>query len=94
MITSDYAQPRDIILDPVRPLTHNIARRTVRIWDIADRNNPTVVPVSRLPDGPRQERSAAHEENEENMAILETTVTNLLHHKGAFAGRKARRHLR
>lgn len=82
MITSDYAQPRDIILDPTRPLTHNVTRRTVRIWDIADRNNPTVVSVSRLPDGPREERNPAHEEN---MAIMETTVTNLPQHKGAFA---------
>jgi hypothetical protein len=82
MVTSDYAEPRDIILDPVRPPTHNISRRTVRVWDISDRNKPKVVSVARLPDGPRVERNPAHEEN---MAIMETTVTNQPQHKGAFA---------
>ncbi|MGH4020435.1 MAG: hypothetical protein ACRDT0_14605 [Pseudonocardiaceae bacterium] len=82
MVTSDYAEPRNILFDPVRPPTHNILRRTVRLWDISDRNRPELVSVSRLPDGPRVERNPAHEEN---MGIMETTVTNLPRHRGAFA---------
>jgi hypothetical protein len=82
MVTSDYAEPRDIILDPVRPPHPYVGRDTVRIWDIADRNTPKLVSVSALPDGPRVERNPAHEEPQ---AVMETTVTNLPHHRGAFA---------
>lgn len=82
LVTSDYAEPRDIILDPVKPPTGDITRRTVRIWDITDRDHAKVVNVTSLPDGPRKEQNPAHEEN---MAIMETTVTNLPQNKGAFA---------
>jgi hypothetical protein len=82
MVTSDYAEPRDIILDPVKPPSPFVARPTIRVWDIADRNNPKLTSVSKLPDGPRHERNPAHEENN---AVMETTVTNLPGHKGAFA---------
>jgi hypothetical protein len=82
MITSDYAEPRDIILDPVKPPNPYVGRDTVRIWDIADRNVPRVVSVGTLPDGPRVERNPAHEEPQ---AVMETTVTNLPEHRGAFA---------
>ncbi|HEY6738146.1 MAG TPA: hypothetical protein VI076_04800, partial [Actinopolymorphaceae bacterium] len=82
MVVSDYAEPRNIILDPVRPLSPYITRPTVRIFDISDRNRPELVSVSTMPDGPRVEKNPAHEEN---MAIMETTVTNLPEHKGAFA---------
>jgi hypothetical protein len=82
MITSDYAEPRDIVLDPVKPPSPFVSRNTVRIWDIADRNRPKLLSVQTLPDGPRHERNPAHEENE---AVMETTVTNRPNHKGAFA---------
>jgi hypothetical protein len=82
LVASDYAEPRNIILDPVKAPTPFITRPTVRIFDIADRNRPKLVSVSTLPDGPRVEKNPAHEEN---MAIMETTVTNLPQHKGAFA---------
>jgi hypothetical protein len=82
MVTSDYAEPRDIILDPVKPPSPYVGRNTVRIWDIAHRNTPRLVSVGTLPDGPRVERNPAHEEPQ---AVMETTVTNLPHHRGAFA---------
>ena len=82
MVASDYAEPRNIILDPVKAPSPFIARNTVRIFDIADRNRPKLVSVSTLPDGPRVEKNPAHEEN---MAVMETTVTNLPDNKGAFA---------
>lgn len=82
LVASDYAEPRNIILDPVKPLTPNITRPTVRIFDISNRNRAKVVSSTILPDGPRKEKNPAHEEN---MAVMETTVTNLPQHKGAFA---------
>jgi hypothetical protein len=84
MVTSDFAEPRDIIEDPLPSLdgSVDVARRTVRIWDISDRNNPQVTSVARMPDGPRPTPSPAHEEN---VGMMEATVTNLPQHKGAFA---------
>jgi hypothetical protein len=82
MVTSDYAEPRDIVLDPVKPPSPYVSRNTVRIWDIAERNTPELVSVGTLPDGPRVEQNPAHEEPQ---AVMETTVTNLPHHRGAFA---------
>lgn len=82
MITTDYAEPKNVVTDPLRPLDPNLFRDTVRIWDISDRNNPKVVSVSAMPDGPRHERNPGHEEPR---GIMEGTVTNLPEHKGAFA---------
>jgi hypothetical protein len=82
MVTSDYAEPRDIILDPVKPPSPYVTRNTVRIWDITHRNTPRLASVATLPDGPRVEVNPAHEEPQ---AVMETTVTNLPGHRGAFA---------
>ena len=82
MITTDYAEPRNIVLDPVKPEDPNIFRDTVRIWDISNENDPKVVSVSYMPDGPRTERNPGHEEPR---GIMEGTVTNLSQHRGAFA---------
>jgi hypothetical protein len=81
MVVSDFAEPRNIILDPIPPPTPFIFRPTVRIFDISDRNRPRLVSVSTLPDGPRVELNPMHEEN---MAQMEATVTNLPQHRGAF----------
>jgi hypothetical protein len=82
LITSDYCEPRNIVLDPVKAPDYKLCRPTVRIWDITNRDNAKVVSVSKLPDGPRTEKNPAHEENQ---AIMEATVTNLPKNKGAFA---------
>jgi hypothetical protein len=81
MVTSDFAEPRNIVLDPVKPPAE-VFRGTVRTWDISNRNNPTLKSVSLMPDGPRTERIRVHEENRGGM--METTVTNLPNHRGAF----------
>jgi hypothetical protein len=81
LVASDFAEPRNIILDPIRPPTPFIARPTVRIFDIVNRNRPRLVSVSTLPDGPRVEQNPGHEEP---IAQMETTVTNLPQHRGAF----------
>jgi hypothetical protein len=82
MITTDYAEPKNVPIDPVKPIDPNLFRDTVRIWDITDRNDPQIVSVSAMPDGPRTERNPGHEEPR---GIMEGTVTNLPEHKGAFS---------
>lgn len=82
LITSDYNEPRNIILNPVAAPSSYLRRPTVRTWDISDLDKPKLKAVSFLPDGPRVGK-VAHQE--EPRAAMETTVTNLPGHKGAFA---------
>ncbi|MER6988663.1 selenium-binding family protein [Saccharopolyspora hirsuta] len=83
LVTADYVEPRNIILDPVKAPSPYLRRPTVRTWDISDRNHPKLKAVSYLPDGPRAD--PADPLHQESRAVMETTVTNLPGHKGAFA---------
>ena len=82
MVVSDYAEPRNIVLDPVKPQDNKLFRSTVRIFDISKENDPKLVSVSTMPNGPRTERNPGHDEP---TGIMETTVTSEHRHKGAFA---------
>ncbi|MFL6240779.1 MAG: hypothetical protein ACJ735_14940 [Actinomycetes bacterium] len=82
LVTSDYAEPRNIVLDPAKPQDNLLFRSTVRIFDISKENDPKLLSTSVMPNGPRSERNPGHEEP---TGIMETTVTNLPQHKGAFA---------
>src|SRR3954470_7527308 len=82
LVTSDYAEPRNIVLDPVKPQDNKLFRSTVRIFDISNENKPTLLSVSTMPNGPRVERNPGHDEP---TGIMETTVTNRPQHRGAFA---------
>lgn len=82
LVSSDYNEPRNIILNPIQAPSSYLRRPTVRTWDISDPDKPKLRAVSFLPDGPRQ-ASVPH--REEPRAAMETTVTNLPQHKGAFA---------
>jgi hypothetical protein len=82
LVTSDYNEPRNIILNPVAAPSSYLRRPTVRTWDISDLEHPRLKAVSFLPDGPRVGKVAHHEEPR---AAMETTVTNLPQNKGAFA---------
>lgn len=82
LITSDYNEPRNIILNPVAAVSSYLRRPTVRTWDISNPDKPRLKAVSFLPDGPRVGKVAHHEEPR---AVMETTVTNRPRHKGAFA---------
>jgi hypothetical protein len=83
MVTSDYAEPRNIILDPLKNPSPYLRRPTIRTWDISDRNHPKVKSVAYLPVGPRADpKDPLHWEDR---AVMETTVTNRPGHKGAFA---------
>jgi hypothetical protein len=83
MVTSDYAEPRNIILDPIKAPSAFLRRSSIRTWDISDLNHPRVKSVSFLQPGPRAVGSDPL--HWENRAIMETTVTNRPGHKGAFA---------
>ena len=83
LVTSDYAEPRNIILDPVKQPSPYLRRPTIRTWDISDRNHPKLKAVSYLQDGPRA--NPADPLHSESRAVMETTVTHLPGHKGAFA---------
>jgi hypothetical protein len=82
LVTSDYNEPRNIILNPVAAPSSYLRRPTVRTWDISNPDQPKLKSVSFLPDGPRVGKVAHHEEPR---AVMETTVTNRPRHKGAFA---------
>jgi hypothetical protein len=82
LVASDYAEPRNIVLDPVRPESQYVFRDTVRTYDISDRDHVKLRSVSAMPDGPRVQRNPSHEEPR---GIMEVTVTNQKQHKGAFA---------
>jgi hypothetical protein len=82
MVTADYVVPRTLILDPVDPPSPYLFRRTVRIWDISDRNHPRVRSVSYLPDGPEEE--GQDRRYDDSSAVMEVAVTHQPDHKGAF----------
>jgi hypothetical protein len=83
MVTADYAEPRNIILDPIKTPSPYLRRPSVRTWDISDRNHPKVKSVTILPEGPRSDPNDPT--HTENRMVMEDTVTNLPGHKGAFA---------
>jgi hypothetical protein len=83
LVTSDYVEPRNIILDPVKQPSPYLRRPTVRTWDISDRNHPKLKAVSYMPDGPRANpKDPLHQESR---AVMENAVTHKPGHKGAFA---------
>lgn len=82
LVVSDFVEPRNF-LSPDAPQEEALARDTVRILDITDRVDPELVSVSRLEPGPR----APLEDDpfwHETRVVMETTVTNLPRHRGAF----------
>lgn len=82
MVTADYVEPRNIILDPLEPLSPYLYRSTVRTWDISDPARPTVESVSYLPAGPDED--TRDPQYRDSSAVMETTVTQRHGHKGAF----------
>ena len=91
MVTADYAEPREIVLDPVKTVDKYPFRPTVRIWDTSDPAKPKLVSVAHMPRGPRVPTQRAHE----NRGIMEDAKTwpyqpkrfkGMLESKGIFAG--------
>lgn len=81
MITSDYAEPRELTTDPVKPIDKNAFRPTVRSWDISNPVKPVLTSVAHMPNNPRQFTNRGHQ----NIGIMENAKTYGAA-KGAFAG--------
>jgi hypothetical protein len=91
-MTADYAEPREIVLDPVKTIDKYAFRPTVRSWDISGANagKPKLVGVGHVPNGPVEPAQRAHEQ----YGIMEDAKTwpdaaakyHGLDSKGIFAG--------
>ncbi|MDQ1465188.1 MAG: hypothetical protein QOC73_2129 [Actinomycetota bacterium] len=89
MVTADYAEPREIVLDPIKPVDKYAFRPTVRVWDTSDPAKPKLISVAHMPAGPTEPAQRAHEQ----YGIMEDAKTwpdakryNGLESKGIFAG--------
>src|SRR4051795_4723418 len=89
MITADYAEPREIVLDPIKPADKYAFRPTVRVWDTSDPAKPSLISVAHMPAGPTEPAQRAHEQ----YGIMEDAKTwpaaakyHGLPSKGVFAG--------
>ncbi|HEV3365154.1 MAG TPA: hypothetical protein VG795_13620 [Acidimicrobiia bacterium] len=80
MVTGDYAEPRELTTDPVKPYKPATFRPTVRIWDVSVPGAPRLESVARMPKGP-QAAVLGHG----NMAIMEAAKTHAPS-KGFFSG--------
>jgi hypothetical protein len=72
METDDYAEPREIVLDPVKPFDVYAFRPTIRLWSISNPNSPTEVSVADAPETWRQPANRAHV----NLGIMEGGKTH------------------
>jgi hypothetical protein len=90
-LTSDYAEPREIVLDPVKTIDKYAFRPTVRSWDLTGANarKPKLVGVGHVPNGPVEPAQRAHEQ----YGMMEAAKTwpnakkyNGLESKGIFTG--------
>jgi hypothetical protein len=72
MVTDDYAEPREIVLDPVKPADVYAFRPTVRVWNIKDINHPVETSVAHMPQTWRDPANPAHV----NIGIMEGAKTH------------------
>jgi hypothetical protein len=90
MVTADYAEPREIVLDPVKTVDKYAFRPTVRVWDTANPVHPKLISVAHMPNGPGNPVNRGHEQ----YGIMEDAktwpnagqYTGGLESKGFFAG--------
>ncbi|WP_354701357.1 hypothetical protein DSM112329_01670 [Paraconexibacter sp. AEG42_29] len=88
--TSDYAEPREIVLDPVKTIDKYAFRPTVRSWDITNSSKPKLQGVAHVPNGPLEPAQRAHEQ----YGMMEAAKTwpdaakkyNGIDSKGVFTG--------
>jgi hypothetical protein len=80
MVTADYAEPRELTTDPVKPYKPGTFRPTVRVWDVTTPAAPRLVSVARMPEGPK-----ASVLGHGNIAIMEAAKTHAPA-KGMFTG--------
>src|SRR5205807_6861842 len=54
MVTSDYAEPKMVVLDPAKPSSGQFFRPTVRVWNTAKADHPKLVSVAHMGRGWRR----------------------------------------
>jgi hypothetical protein len=90
MVTSDYGEPKMVVVDPVKPNGGQFFRPTVRVWDTSDVDQPKLVSVAHMPRGWRKpDENTMHN----NRGIMENAKTwpddgkfqDVLPSKGQFA---------
>jgi hypothetical protein len=92
MVTSDYGEPKAVVLDPVKFDGGRFYRPTVRIWNTKDPLHPKLVSAAHMPIGWRDARSQSSMHL--NRGIMENAKTwprtkafpTTLKSKGFFAG--------
>jgi hypothetical protein len=72
LVTNDYAEPREIVLDPVKPVNIYAFRPTVRIWNISNPQKPVQTSVAHMPITWRDPSNPAHT----NIGIMEGAKTH------------------
>jgi hypothetical protein len=72
MEVDDYAEPREIVTDPVKPFDVYSFRPTVHIFSIANINHPTLYGAAHMPETWRQPLNRAHV----NIGIMEGAKTH------------------
>src|SRR4051812_29010373 len=90
LVTADYAEPREIVLDPIKTADKYAFRPTVRTWDTTDPAHPKLLSVAHMPNGPLEPAQRAHEQ----YGIMEDAKTwpgatryrGGLESKGVFSG--------
>jgi hypothetical protein len=90
MVTADYAEPREIVLDPIKTADKYAFRPTVRTLDTSNPSHPVLKSVSHMPNGPLEPAQRAHEQ----YGIMEDAKTwpnarkyqGGIESKGFFAG--------
>src|SRR4051812_27825574 len=90
MVTADYAEPREIVLDPVKTIDKYTFRPTVRTWDTSNPSKPVLKSVAHMPNGPFETAQRAHDQR----GMMEDAKTwpnasrykGGIESKGAFAG--------
>jgi hypothetical protein len=81
MVTGDYAEPRELTTDPVKPMNDATFRPTARVWDVTNPSAPRLVSVAHMPKGPKESARRGHG----NIGIMENAKT-WAPAKGMFAG--------
>jgi hypothetical protein len=83
MVTSDYAEPREIVLDPVKPVDPYAFRPTVRIWNTSSPLHPKLISVAHLQPGPQQDANPGHDDP---LGVMENAKTwpNATQYKGGI----------
>jgi hypothetical protein len=84
LVTDDYAEPREIVLDPVKPANIYAFRPTVRVWNISNPKKPVETSVAHMPATWRDPANPAHT----NIGIMEGAKTHAAPN-GTYGTKKA-----